>query len=191
MFTSTSTPTVVPVSCAALRCCSSPSSESTATLMSMPLFARIATRAHLSIADHLVRDEDVVAEARRDLRLADRRAGQPDARARRELAPRDLRRLVRLEVRPQLASGLRQRSRPCGGCSAPSWGRRGSGRAWGCRAMVRGGVMLSVIKPSQVFGSSFILAPIPISGTRCSLRTSESENAERCRFLYGIEDSLG
>src|SRR3990172_10454589 len=68
--------------------------------------AALRERGHpraLIAADHLVRDQNIVAEPGCYFRLGDRRAGQPDARARRQLTPRDLRCLVSLEVRPQLA----------------------------------------------------------------------------------------
>ena len=64
----------------------------------------------LAGADHLVGDQDVVAELRRDLRLADGGAGEAGARAGGELAAGDLRRLVRLEVRPQLAGPSAKKS---------------------------------------------------------------------------------
>src|SRR4030065_95117 len=65
----------------------------------------------LARAEHLVGDEDVVAELRRDLGLADGGAGEAAARPRGELAAGDFGRLVRLEVWPQPAGAFREEPR--------------------------------------------------------------------------------
>ena len=60
----------------------------------------------LVAADHLVRDQDVVAELGDNLCLADGRASKARARTGGDLPPRDLRRLVGLEVRANLALAI-------------------------------------------------------------------------------------
>ena len=72
------------------------------------IFGEPGDARQLVAADHLVGDQDVVAEACRDLSLADGRAGEPGARAAGELAPGDLGGLVGFEVWPQLAIAGRE-----------------------------------------------------------------------------------
>ena len=62
----------------------------------------------LRLADDLVGDQQIVADPGDDLRFGDRRAGDAGAGASRELPAGDLRRLVRLEVRAELARKARE-----------------------------------------------------------------------------------
>ncbi len=98
---------VAPASRAARLMASSPTGRVDRDRHADPLRKHRHTTAAVG-TDDFVRDEDVVAQRSRDLGLEHRRAGQTGARSRCELAAGDLRRLVRLEVRAQLAPAGRE-----------------------------------------------------------------------------------
>ena len=96
-FTSTRMPTVTPARAAAAAICSSPSTESAAIVIDRPR-ASAATRSHFAgpMTSLAMRMSSVSVSG--DLRLGHRGARQAGDRPGGQLAARDLRRLVRLEM---------------------------------------------------------------------------------------------
>ena len=114
---------------AARESASSPASESIAAVTRTRL-ASAATRAHFSGATISLASRMSSQNSGSDLGFADRRTGQSGARAGSELTLRDLRRLVRFEMRPQPARSLGKERRHAGDVAIQRGHIQDEGRCW-------------------------------------------------------------